>query len=130
MQRSAEPAPKRPLSVLVIDDEDYVADMIASILRLEHFQVWVAYNGREGLAVSQQQVFDLVLVDIMMPHLGGIELIQSFVQTPKLQHLPIILMSAGARPQQNWPHVTFLAKPFLIEDLVGLVMDTIGDPLQ
>ena len=67
MERSGEPAPNRSPSILVIDDEDYVADMIATILRLEHYAVYVAYNGRAGLELARQHPLDLVIADMMLP---------------------------------------------------------------
>jgi DNA-binding response OmpR family regulator len=128
VQRSAESAPHRPLSVLVIDDEDYVADMIATVLRREQYQVYVAYNGREGLALIQGQSLDLIIVDIMLPYFSGIRLIEMLQTSHDRIQLPVILISAGARPQRDWPRVWFLPKPFTIEELVGLVVATIGAP--
>ncbi len=128
MQRPAESAANRRLAVLVIDDEDYVADMIASTLHGEHYQVYVAYNGRDGLELSQREPIDLIIVDIMMPYFNGIDVLQTLQDSPDLAQLPVILMSAGARPRQEWPHVKFLIKPFLIEDLIDLVVAAIGQP--
>ena len=118
------PAP--PPTVLAIDDEDYVADLIATALSLEGYEVSVAYNGRDGLALAQAQHFDLIIVDIMMPHINGLSLVEQIRQLDQREAVPIILMSAGARPPQTLPNVTFLAKPFDIEWLLRLVAERIG----
>ncbi len=117
-----EPGTATPqLAVLVIDDEDYVADMIAAVLRIEGFVTTVAYNGREGLQRALDFRGDLIIVDIMMPFLSGIELVEHIRQYPATQHTPIVLISAGARPPAGMRHVMFLAKPFDIEQLLEIV---------
>ncbi|MDP9313944.1 MAG: response regulator [Chloroflexota bacterium] len=120
-QRFAE----RPPVVLVIDDEDYVADMIASVLELEGMVMHVAYNGHEGLAQAERLSLDLLVIDIMMPYMSGIDLILHVRAHPPMQDLPVILISAGARPQEQLPHVTFVPKPFDMDELVELVVGTI-----
>lgn len=113
-------------AVLVIDDEDYVADMIAAALELEGFVVYVAYNGREGLERAHTLRLDLVVVDIMMPYMNGETLSLKLRQLAQTRDVPIVLISAGARPRQNLSNVTFMAKPFDIDEMVDLVKQQIG----
>lgn len=108
-------------AVLVIDDEDYVADMIASALETEGYTVHVAYNGRDGLNQALDLTLDLLVVDIMMPYLSGTALIDQLRTVEHLHDIPVILISAGARPRQSLPNVTFLPKPFDMDDMLGLV---------
>lgn len=108
-------------TVLVIDDEDYVADMIASALDLEGYQTYVAYNGRDGLAHAAQTAVDLVIIDIMMPYLSGLALVQQLRQEPRFRRVPVILISAGARPREAASHVRFVPKPFDLEQLTHYV---------
>jgi DNA-binding response OmpR family regulator len=117
----------RTLAVLAIDDEDYIADLIAATLTFEGYDVSVAYNGRDGLAQAQAQHFDLIIVDIMMPYLGGISLIEHLRQQ-EMRAVPIIMISAGARPPESFSDITFLAKPFSIDWLLRQVADHIGKP--
>lgn len=125
-QRFAERSP----SVLVIDDEDYVADMIASVLELEGMVTHVAYNGREGLAQAESLAPDLLIIDIMMPYMSGIDLIVHVHDRASMHALPVILISAGARTQEQLPHVTFLPKPFDKDDLVAIVAATLHSGCQ
>lgn len=111
-------APNR--TVLVIDDEDYVADMIAAALQAEGLHVHIAYNGRDGLAQAQQLQLDLLIVDIMMPYLNGLALIAQLRQLAPLASVPIILISAGVRPQSLPSNIAFMAKPFNISQLLRL----------
>jgi CheY-like chemotaxis protein len=111
--------------VLVIDDEDYVADMIAGALETEGHTVHVAYNGRDGLSQALNLTLDLLVVDIMMPYLSGTALIEQLRLAEHLRDTPIILISAGARPRQTLPNVTFLPKPFDMDDMLGLVAERV-----
>ena len=108
-------------AVLVIDDEDYVADMIATALSLEGYAVHVAYNGQEGLDRARSLAVDLAIVDIMMPYMSGEDLAERLRAEPHLRSVPIIMISAGARPRRLLEDVTFLPKPFDIDRLLALV---------
>ena len=112
--------------VLVIDDEDYVADMLASGLELEGYTVHVAYNGRDGLVQAQNLSLDLIIIDIMMPYLSGPTLIQYLRQQDTTRTVSIILISADARPQQPQPRVLFMPKPFDLDRIMELVKEQTG----
>lgn len=107
--------------ILVIDDEDYVADMIASGLALEGYTTHVAYNGRDGLALAKSVPCHLIVIDIMMPYISGIKLIEQIRALPNHQDLPVVLISAGARPARQMPGVVFIAKPFDMMRLASTV---------
>jgi DNA-binding response OmpR family regulator len=101
---------QRTATVLVIDDEDYVADMLASALEIEGYTVHLAYNGRDGLALAQTLRVALI---------GELR---------KLDHtldVPIILISAGARPPQQMPGISFLPKPFDLDHMLELIATTL-----
>lgn len=116
------------LAVLVIDDEDYVADMIAAVLDIEGYAVYVAYNGHDGLLKAQSLRVDLLIVDIMMPYLSGVALIEQIRGTEHLREVPVVLISAGARPPRPLDKVTFVPKPFDIDRMINLVEAEIGRP--
>lgn len=107
--------------VLVIDDEDYVADMIASALEFEGYTAHVAYNGRDGLARAVTTHCDLIIIDIMMPYLSGTDLVDQIRAANPARNVPIVLISAGARPRQALPNVVFVPKPFDMDQMMLLV---------
>lgn len=115
-------------TVLVIDDEDYVADMLASALELEGYTVHLAYNGRDGLALAQTLKVNLVIIDIMMPYMNGLVLVEELRKLDHTQHIPIILISAGARPRHATPGVRFLPKPFDLNLMLDLIASTLDSP--
>ena len=114
-------------SVLVIDDEDYVADMIASALEIEGYQTYVSYNGRDGLLQARERHVDLMIIDIMLPYINGIELVGQIRTLEHQRTIPIVLISAGARPRQQQPLVSFVPKPFDMDDLLELVARQIDE---
>jgi DNA-binding response OmpR family regulator len=119
---------QRVPTVLVIDDEDYVADMLASALEIEGYTVHLAYNGRDGRALAQTLRVDLVIIDIMMPYMNGIALVEELRQLDHTRQVPIILISAGARPRQQLPGVQFLPKPFDMDRVLDLVASILAEP--
>ena len=106
--------------ILVVDDEALIRDGLESILGDEGYEVDTAPDGRAALALIMANPPDVVISDVMMPHLDGLELrAQVQVQFPSL---PVILMSAvtyNVTWQRNLPaHTAFLAKPFDLEVLL------------
>jgi CheY-like chemotaxis protein len=109
--------------VLVVDDEDVLADMIAALVEDLGHEARVASNGREALrslAVTTQSPA-LIISDIMMPQMSGLELLRALRADDRYQSVPIILMSAAARPSDTHEADLFIPKPFDINKLIGLI---------
>jgi len=80
--------------VLVVDDEEFIRDILARQLTLQGHKVAVAENGRQALEMMRAQPFDLVLLDIMMPGMTGYEVLEYLKAEPELRHIPVIVISA------------------------------------
>ncbi len=108
--------------ILVIDDELAIADLIAQTLRDEGYSVDIATDGRYGLELVAQKQPDLVISDVMMPQINGLELCRRIRRAPATQAVPVILMSAAPVPKTDEPLCSaFLAKPFDLLRLIDLV---------
>jgi DNA-binding response OmpR family regulator len=107
--------------ILIVDDEDYVADMIASALEIEGYTTYVSYNGRDALADARSLQVELVIIDIMLPYINGVALIGELRTLEHLRTVPIVLISAGARPQRTLDNTTFVPKPFDMDAMISLV---------
>jgi len=68
--------PSTGTRILVIDDDESVRDSLKDLLSVQGYQVAVARDGREGLEVLHRQRFDLVVTDLLMPNVDGIEIIR------------------------------------------------------
>jgi len=121
------PAAHAAPTVLVIDDEDYVANMLATLLDLVGYDVHVAYNGRDGLAQALALQPQAIIVDIMMPYLSGEALVWQLYEQADAQAAPLVLLiSAGARPRKIPPSASFLPKPFEIAQLIDWLEAQLG----
>ena len=112
-----------PKTVLVVDDELEIAEAVRSILEDEGFRVLTAADGQEALAVLAEQQPNLILLDMLMPRVSGLELIRRLDEARSHQDATVILMSAVSPPakQPNSRWKAFLQKPFSIDDLIGAV---------
>lgn len=81
-------------SVLIVDDNGSVRDLLASRLERRGYVVETAVDGRDALTILRRTAFDLVLLDIMMPEMNGYQVLEQLQKEPKLQHIPVIVLSA------------------------------------
>ena len=103
--------------VLVVDDEAIVRNFMKRVLAGEGYDVLSATNGREALALVEVGAIDLVVTDIMMPELDGIELGARISQLPAGP--PVIYVSASDHPPAGMGE-WYLAKPFAAGDLARM----------
>jgi adenylate cyclase len=80
--------------ILVVDDEEFIRDILARQLELQGHAVVVAENGRQALEMMRAQAFDLVLLDIMMPGMNGYQVLEHIKADPALCHIPVVVISA------------------------------------
>jgi DNA-binding NtrC family response regulator len=117
--------------ILVVDDEDSLRTTLAANLELEGYQVVEARSGEEALSVLQQQKFDLVLTDIRMPGMNGVELFKQLRAIP-LQ-TPVVMMT-GFAVEELVAHAleggafTVLLKPFDVGHALKVVSNATRVP--
>ena len=86
-------------SLLVIDDEELNRDMLGRRLELEGFSVALAENGRQGLGLLEEQPFDLILLDMMMPEMNGLQVLSNVRKVRSALELPILMVTARTESQ-------------------------------
>ena len=117
LQRLAEAAESlENVRVLLVEDTPLNQQVASEFLRNAKLHVTVADNGKEALAVLEQNVFDVILMDVQMPVMDGFEATKIIRENSQFVHLPIIAMSAGVTldEQEKCHHVgmsDFIAKP-------------------
>ncbi len=79
--------------IVVIDDEPKLQAFVASVLRKNGYDVLVAGDGPSGFRLVEKEVPDLVLSDVLIPHLNGFDLCRKIKDTKRLRHIPVILMT-------------------------------------
>lgn len=110
-------------TILLVDDEFDTIDVLEMLLRLEGFEVLKAYDGLQALEVAEAGAPDLIVTDLMMPRMNGLELAQRLRSQAATRHIPIIMNSAGHEPQTEGahPYSAFLEKPVDIRRLLQLI---------
>jgi CheY-like chemotaxis protein len=110
--------------ILVIDDEPAILRVLKKMLNPEGFEVDTANSGLEGLAKVQLQTYDLLITDIKMPGVSGIQVARA-VREIKADTLPVIGMSGTPWLLDRDLFDDVLSKPFLKADLLAAVTHTI-----
>ena len=105
-EEDARPRRDDMARVLVVDDDPMVCMAIEVYLERHHFQVTVADGGEAGLRALEGNSFDLMIVDIFMPHMRGFESIRIFHE--RAPNVPLIAMSGYAFANINTPAPDFL----------------------
>lgn len=110
-------------TVLIVDDEFDLTSTLRAILEGEGRHVDTCDNGKAALEKLRGVRPDLVLMDVMMPMLSGLEVLKSMRQSAELKDVPVILMSSMApavkRADYQWQ--AFLRKPFSLSVLLKTV---------
>jgi CheY-like chemotaxis protein len=81
-------------TVMVVDDTAVIRETVAKLLKREGFDTICASNGKEALAVLNASAPDVILLDIMMPEMDGLECLALLRKEPRWQALPVIIMTA------------------------------------
>lgn len=81
--------------ILIIDDEEDLTFFVKANLELAgDYEVEVAINGRDGIKLASREKFDLILLDIMMPHMDGFEVLEVLKKNKKTLSTPVIMLTA------------------------------------
>ncbi len=114
---------KKRARVLVVEDDTALRDTVATILSLEGYRVAVAAHGQEALDRIQEGEPDVILLDIWMPVMNGIEFARVYRQTTR-RHAPIIVITAADSAKVRADEIGaegWLSKPFGIDDLLDIM---------
>lgn len=116
-------------TVLVIDDEFGIAELIDAVLTDEGHRVVIAINGKQGLEMLAKEPPDLMFLDYMMPVMNGAAMLRVMAEDTALQGIPVVLMSSISEAtvaEHCVGYVSFLRKPFKIADVTRLTKQLIG----
>lgn len=110
------------IRILIVEDERPISDLIKMNLEDEGYQCTCAYDGLSAANILEEQFFDLILLDIMLPHIDGYELLDYI----KPLHIPVIFLTAKAALKDrvkglNLGAEDYIVKPFEISELLARI---------
>jgi len=114
-------------SVLAVDDEPFNLELIeAAFMQLDNIKITYAKDGYEALNFLEEQIFDVVLLDISMPQLDGLEVLKIIRSKEKLQFLPVLMVTANHEKEEealNLGASDFITKPYNIKILCSRTLN-------
>lgn len=110
------------MRILIVEDDQSLLNAIVTVFEEESYQVDRADNGDDGLALAEQGIYDLVVLDIMLPGLSGIEILQSMRKMA--QTTPVLLLTARDSVEDRVKGLDagaddYLTKPFAVQELLA-----------
>lgn len=118
--------------ILLVEDEEIMIDLLQKKLTKEGYEISVAKDGEEGLKAMREVKPDLILLDIIMPKIGGFEVMEEMGKDKNLKDIPVIVISNSGQPVEIDKAQKLGAKDWLIktefdpQEVVDKVVKQIG----
>ncbi|ACK65300.1 response regulator receiver protein [Rippkaea orientalis PCC 8801] len=118
-------------TILVTDDSTAQRELIAGLLVDNGFSVITAIDGEQALEKVQETLFDLIILDVVMPKLNGFQTCRKLKEDPKTQNIPVILCSTkNTDVDRYWAKKQganeYIVKPFSPNELIEKVQQLLG----
>ncbi len=101
--------------ILLVEDEEIMISLLERKLSQEGYEILVARDGAEGLEVMKKTKLDLILLDIIMPRMGGFEVMEEMNKDKELKKIPVIIISNSGQPVELDRAQKLGAKDWLIK---------------
>ena len=101
--------------ILLVEDEEIMISLLKRKLTSEGYEISVARDGEEGLKVMRKTKPDLILLDIVMPKMGGFEVMEKMQKDKELKKIPVIVISNSGQPVELDKAQALGAKDWLIK---------------
>jgi len=103
--------------ILIVDDEKHIRELVRDVLSIINCEIITAENGREAWEKIQNLNFDLVITDLEMPEMNGIELCEKIKKDNRFSHIPVIMLTVRSREKDEIMGIVagaddYITKPF------------------
>jgi len=123
-----------PVRVLVVEDDPSVRGLLQTLLTAEGYDVTTASDGLAGLVKATSAPPALVLLDLMMPDLGGVRVLEEMREDPQLAGIPVIVVTGKVEAVPGMRDVlgeeNVFVKPFAVTELLARVGAVTGGPVR
>jgi DNA-binding response OmpR family regulator len=118
------------MKILLVDDDTGLTQLLQLVFESRGFGVTLAYNGEEALEILEKELPEVILLDLMMPDVNGVEVCRQVRANPRMSHIPIIVLTAriGEEIQQEAMDAgatDYLVKPIRPSDLIRRVREVV-----
>lgn len=129
---AADMSPLHKPKILIIDDDPMLCDMLADLFTDRGFEAECRHDGGEAAGAVWDFHPDILVIDSVLPHTPGVEVVKQIRAVGLIRNLPIVVISGvhGQRPEQTAMRAganAFLRKPFDLEDIVALVQRLLAE---
>ena len=112
--------------ILVVDDEPDLVELVSHHLQREHYEVTTAADGESALSEARRRLPDLIVLDLMMPGMDGLEVCRRLRADPRTMHIPIVMLTAKGEESDAVIGLSqgaddYVRKPFGIKELLARV---------
>ncbi len=115
--------------IMVVDDEEDIVITLTTFLEMKNYETIVARNGEEALKLLEKEKPDLIILDLMMPKVSGLQVLKVIKNDPELKNIPVMVLSAigqnSDKSEEFWKlglkSDDFISKPFDVTALVGRI---------
>ncbi len=112
--------------ILIVEDYPETVEMVKTFLNLKGFTVAVAMDGQAGLEAARSENPDLILLDLMMPKLSGLEVLKRLKEDAATAEIPVIIVTVGTESDEIKEAIAlgaeyYIVKPFDVNDLFRII---------
>lgn len=123
----------RQKTVMIIEDEAEAAELFSEMMRLNGFRVIKMFSSAPAIPIISQEKPDVILLDVMMPDISGLEVLRYIRREPELASIPVIILSAKSMPGDiriglEAGASMYLTKPVGFQDLKQAVEKVLHNP--
>jgi DNA-binding response OmpR family regulator len=120
-----------PRKIIIVEDQPDVADLFEEMLSIDGYQVIKIHSSTGALSVIRAELPDVVLLDIMMPDVSGLEVLRFMHREPGLQQIPVVIVSAKTLPDDIRTGLEEGATAYLTKPVdVGLLRRTVAGVIR
>ena len=112
--------------VLYVEDNEYNRKIVRQLLSRTSYRLLEAMDGEEGIAMAQRELPDLILMDVQLPKLSGLDATRRLRADPRTAHIPLVVvtsfaLSGDGQRAMDAGASAYLAKPYSPRDLLALI---------
>ena len=133
LRHSSESAERKRQLVLAVEDERHDWNIYGKLLWYNGFDVLWAENGEDGVRLATEHEPDIVLADLILPGMSGIDMCRALKANPRTSHIPVIMLTARSRREYGSRAIDagcerYLEKPIGPVEVLHTIEDLVGRP--